>query len=104
MTPCRPWACPHEAADSPLAYTRQLDGALGISWWPVAAPQWARETSWVPRLMGERWSPCGRMAEMQHHLEAAIAVEGAFTHRMQRRELAKVLVDLKGWACSGKEC
>jgi hypothetical protein len=53
--------------------------------------------------MGERWSPCGRMAEVQHHLEAAIAVEGAFTHRMQRRELAKVLVDLKGWACSGKE-
>jgi hypothetical protein len=32
------------------------------------------------------------MAEVQHHLEAAIAVEGAFTHRMQRRELAKVLV------------
>jgi hypothetical protein len=43
------------------------------------------------------------MAEVQHHLEAAIAVEGAFTYRMQRRELATVLVDLKGWACSGKE-
>jgi len=43
------------------------------------------------------------MAEVQHHLEAAIAVEEAFTHRMQRRELAKVLVDLKVWACSGKE-
>jgi hypothetical protein len=43
------------------------------------------------------------MAEMHHYMEAAIAVEGAFTHRIQRRKLAKVLVDLKVWACSGKE-
>jgi hypothetical protein len=42
------------------------------------------------------------MAEMYHH-KAAIAVEGAFTHRIQRRELARVSVDLKGWSYSGKE-
>jgi hypothetical protein len=38
-----------------------------------------------------------------HHHKAAIAVEGAFTHRIQRRELARVLIDLKGWSYSGKE-
>jgi hypothetical protein len=43
------------------------------------------------------------MAEMHYHMEAAITVEGAFTHTVQRRESAKVPVALKGWSYSGKE-
>jgi hypothetical protein len=43
MTLCRPWACPHGAADSPLAYTRYLDGAWHLLVVCGSAPVGARD-------------------------------------------------------------